>query len=319
MSEKSERVRVKISSFLLALVCGSLLTGLGEVRAAPTSATPDKTDQNRPVNPDDELSVPPEEPAVVKHFTHAQRQAFCQKYDGKLIAYYESVYEVEHCKRRAVTDNKTIYNFLRAGRRIVNVDGDVIAAVPEGRPLDPASLGKPRRGCRQLEGRYVTHSNIDVYFVQKCHKRLFPNWTSYFEHREKRGDHRSEILALSAAEFRALPAGKDMPSIFDDLYASAAHKYADAEIIPIDEACEGVEGRLAAYYSRLYRIEKCHKREIVDPELFLKVLGKKLGLGSREKVVELTSQQWLSLPGGRPITPVKAKASVRPQKPAATR
>ena len=65
----------------------------------------------------------------------------------------------------------------------------------------------------------------------------------------------------------------------------------------MDEACHGVDGRVVSYYSRLYRIERCRKREITDTEEFLR----RLGNIERKEILELRSEQWLSLPDGAPI------------------
>ncbi|MEI6398419.1 MAG: hypothetical protein WCO71_06595 [Pseudomonadota bacterium] len=71
------------------------------------------------------------------------------------------------------------------------------------------------------------------------------------------------------------------------------------DIIPIDEACKGVDGKIVTFYSRMYKIEKCRKREI-DAESFT-MHG---GAGS-SKLTELKPEQWISMPDGKPYSDKK--------------
>ena len=215
----------------------------------------------------------PDTPAVKKSFSKAELAKICEQVEGKLIAFYDDIYKVEQCHRRPLRDNKTVYNMQREGQKVIDVDSDVVAAIPEGEPLDEAMTLKNARGCSKLEGRYVTYSNVDVYFIDKCKKRIFPDWMTYIEHRERRNDKKGEILALSWVEFEAIPVGAPIASVVDAMFAKMLTGEAGVEVIPVDEACAGLEGKVASYYSYVYRVEKCHKREITNAELYLKKLG----------------------------------------------
>ncbi len=261
-------------------------------KAGGKAAEPEETD----------FPLEPEEPAVVKEFTRGEIQAICKRYTGQLIAYYGDVYKVEGCSRRPIVNNKTVYQLQRDGQKVLDVSGDVIAALPEGDALDFAQSKWQARTCKQLEGQYVTFSNVDVYFVEHCRKRIFPDWETYIRHREKRGDKKGEILALSWVEFDQLRAGQDVPSVIDDMFKKLLTGEAGVDVIPVDEACEGIEGKIVSYYARLYKVEHCRKREILDTELYVK----KTGIGNI-KLIELRSEQWLSLPNGKPIDEKPAK------------
>lgn len=286
-------------SFGVGLSGGALAQDEGSAAAEPTAAP-----AQVPASAEDEEPRPEEEPAVRKQFTRAEVKRICNKYQGQLIAFYGEVFKVEDCERRPIMSNKTVYELQRSGKKIVDVDGDTVAALPEGEPLDLAMTIASARGCRQLEGRYVTFSSVDVYYVEKCKKRIFPDWETYVKHREKRGDKKGEVLSLSWVEFAELDSGEPIGSVIDDIFAKLLTGDAGVDIIPADEACEGVDGRVVSYYSRLYRVERCRKREIVEPEVYLKKAGP-----AKLKIKELTSQQWLSLPDGQPIDekPTKQK------------
>jgi hypothetical protein len=250
---------------------------------------------------DDDFFPPaPEVPVRRKVFSPAERKAICDKYQGRLVAFYNDVYKVESCKRRMIVNSKTVYNMMREGQEVIDIDSDVMVALPEGSPIDLAVNAQGARGCKELEGMYVSYSATDVYFVEKCNKRIFPDWATYVDHRQKRGDGRGEILSLNWLEFSQLPAGRAIPSIIDDMFAKLLRGDGSTDIIPVDEACAGLEGKVVAFYSRLYRVEKCRKREFTDPEAFMLKTGVE-----RAKIPDLTAQIWLSLPDGPPIKDYK--------------
>ncbi len=272
------------------------LAGLAHAEDKKPAAKTAK-DKNAKAGEDEkELLVAPDEPDRRKVYTESDRKRICAKYNNQLIAYYGDVWKVDNCKRRPITDSKTVYGFQRNGQKVVDVDSDAIAALSEGQPLDLNEAEDTARSCKQLEAHYVTFSAVDVYFVEHCKKRLFPDWATYVKHRDRRDDKKGEILSLSLVEFDRTASGENIPSVVDDLFSKLLSGSAGVEIIPVDEACEGLEGRISSYYSRLYRVEKCRKREIVDPDVFLIRNG-----GAAIKVVEMKSEQWISLPDGEPI------------------
>lgn len=260
-----------------------------------------------------ELLIAPDEPSNPKVYSDADRKRLCAKYSNQLIAYYGDVWKVENCKRRLITESKTVYSLQRSGQKVLDVPADVIAALLEGDALDLNDSVASARNCKQLDGHYVTFSAVDVYIVEQCKRRLFPDWATYVKHRDKRGDKKGEILSLSLIEFDKLMPGEPIPSIVDDQFTKLLTGSAGVDVIPIDEACEHLEGHLASYYSRLYRIERCRKREIVEPDVFVVKNG-----GGALKIVEMKSEQWLSLPDGEPIgaplKPVAAKIKVTAKK-----
>lgn len=268
--------------------------------APPTVVAGQPAGTPAPASDDSDVLVVPDEVVVQRVFSKTEIARICRKYDGQLIAYYGDVFLVKGCERRPLINNKTVFEFLRKGRQIADVDGDVIVAIPEGEPLDQATGSG--RTCRELEGDYVSYSSGDVYFVEKCKLRVFPDWTTYIEHRQKRGNKQGIIQALSWVEFDNFEVGQPIDSVVDDMFAKLLTGSAGVEIIPVDEACAGVNNQVVSYYSRLYRIERCRKREILAPELFMKKAGRHLA-----KLKELSSEQWLSLPDGEPMPEPKGQ------------
>jgi len=227
-----------------------------------------------------------------KIYTEKQVKDFCRQYDGKVISYYSSVYRVESCTRREYLDYKIISALLVKGIEIHEVVSDVIAALPEGVPMDKTLVVKTARTCRDLEKKHVTHTSVEIFYVENCKTRIFPDFATYEDHR---GDKRmNEIVDLSWLEFSSLEVGEPIPSILDEMYSKLLSGEAGVDIIPVDEACEGINGKVVSYYSRLYRIERCYKREILSPSMYTKEHNGFYGK-------EVSSQVWISLPDGEPI------------------
>lgn len=223
------------------------------------------------------------------------RDRACRSFEGQYISYYGEIYRVENCHRRAIHSQRALFDIMGQVNSVVEVDGKTISSIPEGSPIAEDSPTGIKRGCKDLEGKYITHSYVDVFFVEKCRKRLLPDWETYLAHRQQRGDEKSEIVSVNWDEFSAIQLGKDVPSVVDVEMKKLLEADKAPDVLPAAEACEGLEGVYASYYSRLYRIEHCRKREI-NPDSFF---DKRSGLNT--KVVELTSQQWISIPDGKPM------------------
>jgi hypothetical protein len=267
--------------------------------------TPDpEYGRNTQTQPDTEASpktdVVTEEEKIVKRrkFSKKEINRYCRKYEGQLISYYDTVFKVENCKRREITQYKTVQKYQKQQVKINRVQGDVIAALAIGEPMDLAMSAKTARGCDVLEGRYVSYSNVDIYYVEKCTRRLFPDFATYEKHRGAKS--MGEIVDLSWMEFSKLKQGEPIPTIMNDIFAELLSGDAGVDILPVDEACEGLEGKIASYYSKLYKIEKCRKREILSPGTYFK--------GHQEmRFVEMNAPQWLSLPDGEPFNNLPKK------------
>ena len=137
------------------------------------------------------------------------------------------------------------------------------------------------------------NQNGDVYWVQNCKRHAFPDWESYITHRKKKKLKSSDIIELTDSEFNSLKVGKTQKSILDEAYKNLYSEDDTVdEIIPVDEACEGINNRYISYYSKIYKVVKCYKRE-VNPETFLVKF-------KNYKLKEVTSTVWLSLPTGKP-------------------
>lgn len=235
-----------------------------------------------------------------KEFLPHERKATCRKYEGKYIAYAANVYLVEKCKAREVQNSELIFALNRDRKPIISVEAAELARLETGDPIVSSTpqLNKKPRKCEDFNKKYVTYLYAEVYFVEKCERRLFLDWESYIAHRKKnkvKAD--APIEALTWDEFGALKHGEDMPTILEKEFAEALDRKQPVEVIPIDEACKGLEGKYVTFHSKMYFVEKCRKREI-DPQDFTLRFRNRM-----PKFVEMQPQQWYSMPEGKPYRP----------------
>ena len=234
------------------------------------------------------------QPPDQRSFTSGEKKKECRKYEGKLIAYYGQVYKVEKCLRRAIP-YELLSSLTRRRKKIHSVEGDTMIMLKKGEPLTETKQ-KSHKNCRSLDGEYVTSGEHEIYYVENCQKHPFPDWETYTEHRKKRKKSASPIIELTEKEFSNLKTGRSEKSVLDREFHNMNLESKGIMVIPIEEACRGKNGKLASYYSKLYRIENCKKRLIIEPERQKRELRK-----SHATVQELTTDQWISIPDGRSI------------------
>jgi hypothetical protein len=232
--------------------------------------------------------------AVIPVPTKAETDAACKKYEAKFIGYYGRVFRVEKCKKRPVDDPDALYQVTRRKNLIIGVEAEVIRALPDGEPLIELSVAQPVRTCKELNGHYLTHNFSDLYFLKNCQLIEFPDYETYIEHRKTQKDQRSEFISLTAVELRKLGKAVIVPSVMDSKEMRMSDPMQAASIIPIDVACKGLNEKFVSFYSLMYKVEKCRKRQ-VDPERAL------IKFSGKIQLKELTAEQWISLPDGEPL------------------
>jgi hypothetical protein len=243
----------------------------------------------QPVDPN---ALPPPKLQKKLVFTAAEVKSECRKFEGQFIAYYDRIFKVENCQRREVrSDDDDGQNPILKGRRIISVENITIAKIPEGPAFGSTPKGvKPN--CGRIEGRYVISRASDVFFVEACKKRPFPDWDTYVDHSAKRQKSSKDILELPEEEFLALPLGTEFQSSLNDEYRKMLVTEKNIDVLPLDEACKGLNGSYLSYYSKIYKVDACRKQE-VDAERFLTRFP-------NYKLREMSSEQWISIPTGKP-------------------
>ena len=247
---------------------------------------------------EEEFKWQPKEP---KTFSASERKKECRKYEGKYLGYYGKIYLVENCLRREIVGKELVQKLFKKNISVVSVQADTIVKLKAGKSYTqlPKSLRK-ERSCRSLQGAYILRGGSDIYFIENCTKRSLPDFETYDAHRRERKKD-AVLLELTDKEYGQLKKGEPIDSILPNVHKKLMEGWAPVDLLPRMEACKGVDNQYVTYYSKVYRIEKCFKREVKNISKFLKDHEKKV-----KRYVELSSQQWLSLPDG-PVWDAYAK------------
>ena len=218
-------------------------------------------------------------------FPESEIAKTCRTYEGKFVSYYSRVYKVEGCKRRELVGIK-LEEIGRKKVRIVPVENDVIAQLSSGKDLESKKVS---RDCRKLNGRYFISPGDSMYVMEACKLREFADFETYENH-AKKNRRKRPILELSSDEFAVYQKGDVIPSILDEDYSRDRVVETEVDVIPLSEACRGLNGNYVAYFSRVYKIENCRKREVLDHSKL-----------SKRRFLELRSEQWISIPDGKSL------------------
>jgi len=260
-------------------------TDSGSIPSAPKGSSEDD---------DNVIKVPKQpDPPPPKQFTASETQKVCAKYRGSLLSVFGEIYKLQNCTRHQIHDQEELFKFAKQGVKTIEVDSKDVAALPIGDSWE--IVNSKIRPCSFFNKKYITFSYTDIYYVENCVRKLIPDYETLLDHRKRQGTKSSEVLALNAREFYQIRQGRDVASVIDREFSKLLEGSAGVDIVPIDEACKGVEGKIVTFYSRMYKIEKCRKREI-DAEQF--TMHRKI---SDTKLIELRPEQWVSMPDGKPF------------------
>lgn len=250
--------------------------------------------------------------------TEAEKKAICKSYENSYIGYYGTVFHVKSCKRYELSSEQ-VYKLTKAKKlSLKEVGADVVAALPAGGKYQE-ELSDLTTLCKRLEGQYITFSFVDVYWIESCKKRPFPDWSSYESHRGKLKNAKIPLKSLDLEDFLALETGEPMPSVIDEEFRELLRPD-NVDIIPLDEACSGIMSTYVTYLGQIYFIEamgkkgpgvKMCKKRRVDAEQYTR---RKANLKFHLK--ELSSSQAISIPEGDPMDD-KSKSSKSSKKPKA--
>lgn len=238
------------------------------------------------------------------------KKSICKKFEGKYISHYDKVYRVKACSAFEMSDQDELYELMqKKSVTPIVVDAETMRALVK--KTVPNGLGKKSRTCKELEKKYVTLDGLDIYYIESCKKRLFLDYQSFNEHREKASERSAAhriVEKIDYKEFKSLKLGEDMTSVLNKEYAQylRSRGQKEIEIISVEEACTGLEGKIVSYTDRLYKIEKCHKVQLDASEFTRK--------NPDRTYVEISSEVWISLPDALPKATPQPKMQDGPGK-----
>ena len=155
-------------------------------------------------------------PPPLKSFSASESKAECKKYEGKIISYYSKLYMIENCLRREILDHDTVRK-VHSKYKILTVSGETIIKLKEGEPKRNLLSGF-RRKCQSLENKYVISGSSDIFYIESCKRRGFPDWETYIDHRKKKKKKNESVIDLNQTEFESLALGEPYPTILDEAF-----------------------------------------------------------------------------------------------------
>ena len=227
-------------------------------------------------------------------------QLNCKKFANSFISYYSSVFHVSGCKRYKLESHQ-VYELTKKSKKVHEVDSSVIDSIPLGGAYLKSAKKEKESICKKYERTYITFSFMDVYWVENCKKKRFPDWASYESHRGKLNKEIS-LHSLELDDFSQIAEIDPMPSVINEEFRETINSD-QVDMIPVDEACKGIQNQFVTYLGQMFYIESidkgdkglaCQKRQ-VDAEIFTR---KKAGESFRLR--ELNSSQAISIPDGGP-------------------
>lgn len=249
----------------------------------------------------------------------------CELYEGKVIAFAGSLSLIDRCQQRVIEDTQVLNDLIIDGKKqVIDVPSAVVRTIPFGKPF-LANRGLKKNPdsnaykCSRFEGRYVTNDGENFFFVEKCHRRLFVSFEDFTYHNQEN----RPVLAATPEEFEVLLPGRVMevrptnePEILykvdGDIYWSRLFPKGKVErsgedslkkIETIDmerkkfsgraELCSRYEGKIVSFYSKLFLIEKCLRRPLVNVSLDVQT-----SLADDFEPQDLSAEQYRVIPEG---------------------
>lgn len=181
----------------------------------------------------------------------------CNEYNGKLISYYDTVFQVVNCQRVPI-DHTVVNGHLKKGEKIFKVTSEVIYLIPLQK--SQRKKAKASLSCKDIDGEYVTADHEVIYFIDRCKKRRFPDWQTYQEHRHKQGIHQSQFLLVDQRTLAKLRSRPDFPSSLPSTTSPLDKDHTTQ--LSRTQLCQKLEGQFISYFSQVYYVEKCRKRPL---------------------------------------------------------
>jgi hypothetical protein len=239
-------------------------------------------------SPSTKVQVPAKKTAI------PEKSKMCQLYEGKYLAYYDTVFTVKNCKRYLLSTEE-VYAFTRGKNKPLEEKNiaEIIQSIPSGGAWsDKEAQMKGENPCTAYDHLYVT-DGVEIYWVEKCKLQQFPDWASYETHRGSLRKNPPVLRYLTTAQFDKFKLGKTLPSVITDEYRELEEPI---KVVALKEACRNNIGKFVSYLDSIFWIEAtkagCQRRE-VDAEAFTNDMGRK-----KYFLQELTSSQILTIPVG---------------------
>jgi hypothetical protein len=292
-----------------------------------------KKNKEKPSKTDLLEKIPLEMRAVQKFEGIKTKQEACRVLEGKVVTYYDSAALVSGCIQRPIEDPDLLNELVfKRKRPVAEVPAHVYRLIPFGEPYagQESAAKNPSSVCRDLNGKYVTTTGTDYYFIEACKKRPFSSYVELQAH--NKGN--LPVLIVSPDQIDRLATGKSLEGNYDR-EVNALYKIVgdsslttlgtkgtkpvgsteDLEALPNKSAkkqegknlCKELNNTVVSFYSQLFYISNCQKRPIRELPIAIQQKFSERGTS----VQDVSSNQLDSIPTGKELSADEADALIK--------
>lgn len=271
-------------------------------------------------------TIPLEHRALQKFGNIKTKQQACQVLEGKVVTYYDSATYVVNCIQRPIEDGDVLNALVfKMGKPVAEVPAHIYRLLPFGEPWvsnqeQNSSIAKI---CRELNGRYVTSTGADYYYIDGCKKRSFSNYVELQAHNKRN----APILMVPPDQVDKIPNGRSLEGNYDKevgaLYkiigessvstlgngsqnSKPVGSAEDLDSLPkkskkssdTKDFCKQYNKKVVSFYSQLFYISQCQKRPIKELPIAIQQRFSEQGSG----IIDVSSHQLDSIPTGRELS-----------------
>lgn len=280
--------------------------------------------------------VPLELRAVQKFELIKTKQDACSLLEGKVVTYYDSASLVVSCVQRPIEDPDLLNDLVYKQRKTVaEIPAHVYRLIPFGEPWAAKKNQEltATQVCRELNGRYVTSTGTDYFFIEGCKKRPFSTYVELQAHNKLN----APVLSVSPEQLDKLDDGKPVLGSYDREVEALYKIVGDSALSPLGSAdgrskpvrsaeelgalpselgkgkynkknaCQEFNNKVISYYSQLFFVTNCQRRPIKEIPIFVQQRFFENG----SSIVDLTPSQLESIPLGKELSEEEAATIIK--------
>lgn len=292
------------------------------------TVTPKTAPETKPTRADPLHTVPLEHRAVQKFDKVKTKQQACALVEGKIVTYYDSASLVVNCSQRPIEDGDLLNELIDKQRKpVAEIPAHIYRLIPFGPPWtvqqnQDSSINKV---CNELDGKYVTSTGIDYYFIENCKKRPFSTYVELQAHNKKN----APILTISPEYLDKISSGKPLDGQYDREVGALYKVAGDSTINPLGaenlgkkpvssaddlaalpqkangktvdskNLCRELNKKVVSFYSQIFFItSNCQKRPIRELPIAVQQRFAERGIS----ITDVSSRQLDSLSTGKELS-----------------
>lgn len=291
--------------------------------------------RSKPKSADLLQTVPLELRAVQKFENIRTRQQACVALEGKIVTFYDSAALVTKCIQRPIEDADFLNELIFKKRTpVAEVPARVYRLIPFGEPWVKSQNNNVTvsKVCRDLNGKYVTSTGTDYFFIEACKKRSFGNYVEMQAHNKRN----APILTVAPDVIEKIPDGRPLDGNYEREVGALYRIVGDSSLSPLStdnqrskpvssaeelaalpqksgkgsdskNICRELNQKVVSFYSQIFFITNCQKRPIKDLPIAVQQRFAERGTS----IVDVSSKQIDAIPTGKELSEEEALALIK--------